>query len=166
MCCVISRVYNAEVVEHRTGAALWTAAGRGSEEGRDRADVLRRGLWILRNTQPASRTSARSRRPMESEGLFLNRRQHRRIAGVQALRMSEAAFAGAVRDVEDDVVGPGFVAGDAADPHQMIEAENRADAPRDVVVCARRVAADAEAADHSFSRTVKAEPSAEHIHAA
>ena len=83
----------------------------------------------------------------ETWHLLLHRRQHRRIAGVQALRMSEAAFAGAVRDVEDDVVGPRFVAGDAADAHQMIEAENRAEAPCDVVVGARRVAADADAAD-------------------
>src|SRR5204862_2493380 len=80
------------------------------------------------------------------------------VAGVEALRVAEAAgaVAGAARrvgrDVVDDVVGTGSVAGDAPDGGrrpgrgEVVEAEAVADAPGDVVVGAGRVAADADAA--------------------
>jgi hypothetical protein len=47
--------------------------------------------------------------------------------------MAEAAFTGAVGDVEDDVVGPRLVADTPPTP-SVIEAEIRAHAPCDVVV--------------------------------
>ena len=45
------------------------------------------------------------------------------------------------RDVEDDVIGTCGIAGDAANPREMIEAQKIADSPRNIVVGARSVAA-------------------------
>src|SRR5262245_45145413 len=97
---------------------------------------------------------------------FLHRRQHRRVARVEALRVAEAPFARAVGDIKNDVVGAGLVARDAADPQQMIKPEYCTHAPGDVVVCARRVAADTDAAEQFLACAIKAESAAEDVDAA
>ena len=58
------------------------------------------------------------------------------------------------------------VAADAADPGEEVEVQRLPHAPRDVVVGARRVAADADAADQAAAAGVEAEAAAEDVHAA
>src|SRR5438034_9279131 len=66
-------------------------------------------------------------------------------------------------DVVDDVVGPARV---TADPRRnMVKAQREASPPRDVVIRARRVPADAKATNEP-SAFVKSQAATKHIHAA
>ena len=70
------------------------------------------------------------------------------------------------RDVEDDVVRPVRIARHSPDAREVIQAKQVPNAPRDVVISARRVAADADAADQNPSRPVQAEAAAKDVDAA
>lgn len=68
------------------------------------------------------------------------------------------------RDVVDDVVGTGRITADAG--RHVVQTQGVAGPPRDVVVGARRVAADADPADKLPCRVVQPEAAAKHVDAA
>src|SRR5262249_48165841 len=94
--------------------------------------------------------------------------QRRRAGGVQAGWVAEAAGADASRcvDIEDDVVRASCIGGNSTDSREMIEAQILPDTPGDVVIRARRIAADADAADDPLAGRVQRKPAAEHVDAA
>ena len=101
-----------------------------------------------------------------------NRRKRvRRRAHADAFRMTESAEAftrPAVRirrDVENDVVGVGRI-GNPTDPSKVIELQEVAQAPRDVVIRAGRVAAESDASEQTLTFAVKSEAAAEDVYAA
>jgi len=81
--------------------------------------------------------------------------------------MSEPTGAVAVVSyVEDNIVGTRGIARDSAHAGQMIESQRTTDAPGDIVIRARSVAAHTDCANDGFAGAIKGEPSAEYIHAA
>src|SRR5690349_18971302 len=81
--------------------------------------------------------------------LRLYSREHLLVAGHDALGVTESARALAVRaDIEYDVVGTLGIARNSANSGKMIQAQVLAQAPRDEVIRAGGIAADAYPADH------------------
>ena len=91
--------------------------------------------------------------------------------------MTEAACAitgaavGIWCDVENDVVRTRGIAGDSADGRQragggeVVETQKISDAPRDVVVCARRVATQTNSADELMTFCVETQAATKDVYA-
>src|SRR5579883_274572 len=65
------------------------------------------------------------------------------------------------RDVEDDVIRVSRIAAHAANSGKVIEPEEVADAPGDIVIAARGIAADTNTADNLLARGIQSESAAE-----
>ena len=69
-------------------------------------------------------------------------------------------------DIENDVVGALGVAGNPAYTEQVIESQIVSNAPGDVVIGARSIAANSNSPDDHLSRSIQREPATEDVDAA
>jgi len=86
-----------------------------------------------------------------------------RMAEAARAVSSSAAWVGG--DVENDVIGMCRVPAYSSDTRQVIQAQIRAGPPRDVMVAAGGISADADGSNYFLASSVKSQSAAENVHA-